>query len=379
MGIVLACALLIPSVARAEEPEPVVSIYTQGIARGFDRFDTARRLNSMFLPIDQHNKGLILVSGNSPSDAVVASSLAGLLDYHVLYTPKDTVMGMLSGNISCFPDPEYYTVSDRIAEIAPEKVIIMGDEASISSQVEEELRATISSIQVIDRIAGVNRFDTARKAYEYGIGNGQASDTAIVVSGVSFADSTSISQYASYTGAPVFLANNAGSLSDSDFALLESYSEVLIIGGLPCVSQATEDRISASSSVTRLAGTNRYATSCAVVSYLTTLEAKDGSGEKAFSLETIYFTTGENFADGTMAGITMGLSHGNECPLIILSNAQDVNNEPLKLIKGLAPYENRIEPTLIMELYTIGSYAVDSGIIQKIADDLGRPLVVAVG
>lgn len=52
MGIVLACALLIPSVARAEEPEPVVSIYTQGIARGFDRFDTARRLNSMFLPID---------------------------------------------------------------------------------------------------------------------------------------------------------------------------------------------------------------------------------------------------------------------------------------------------------------------------------------
>ena len=109
-------------------------------------------------------KGVIVAKSNNFPDALAASTLAGAKGYPILLNPSDALD----------PDLRAYL---RATKGTLGEIILIGDKNSLSRKVESDIRAIVPSVQ---RIGGVDRFDTARLLREAAKKAGAASDTAVV-------------------------------------------------------------------------------------------------------------------------------------------------------------------------------------------------------
>jgi putative cell wall-binding protein len=201
--------------------------------------------------------GIIIVTGENFPDAIAASGLAGKLGYAVLTARKDTL-----GQTNLY-------LLDRWRGHAIGHVLIIGSESVINTNVEAELAKALPQA-TIERIAGKDRYETAKLVYDYGEKTGEWSDyAAFVVTGESFPDGCSITSTAARYKAPVFLVGKDGVLDRTAQEQASRCKQIFIIGSNTVVSSKTEQDLSSSGATTimRLGGADRYATnfcSCAL-------------------------------------------------------------------------------------------------------------------
>ena len=250
---------------------------------GGTRYETAGLL------FDQGNwqKGgsIVLASGANYPDALAASALAGDLNAPIMLTDPN---GLSS------------ETEQRILNLKPSRIYIVGGKAAISVNVERRVAQLAGSGANIQRIAGDTRYDTSLKVVS-SLSN--PSDTVIVTTGTNYADALSISPYAFATGSPVALCNPSSGLSNSALKVIKiaGYKKAVIVGGTSAVPASVASQLKASGigGITRLSGDTRYTTSAKIAEF----ELKSNVG---FTMDGAYLATGQNFPDALAAGAVSG-------------------------------------------------------------------------
>ncbi|MBN2404038.1 MAG: cell wall-binding repeat-containing protein [Coriobacteriia bacterium] len=267
---------------------------------GESRYDTAVQAARLAFPGTADS--VVLASGEDFPDALTGAGLAGAADGALLLTK--------SGSL---PD----IVKSTIVALAPKTVYIMGGKSAISSSVESAVKTAAPSATVV-RIAGANRYETARlaaeKAHEL-----TPSSKVFVVSSTSWADAASVSALAYAKDYPILLVSASGTSSQTDAYLKTVRPETTIIaGGSAVISTTTDARLAGltGGAVVRLQGTDRYATSAEVARYSGLVT----NGE-TFTYTDVYLATGLDFADALVGGMLAGangkpliLTHSDVCP-----------------------------------------------------------------
>jgi putative cell wall-binding protein len=235
---------------------------------------------------------VIIAYSHDFPDALAASSLAGIYDAPVILTEK----GVLTSQ-----------ARDTIVSLKATKAYIIGGDAAVSKEVEDNLR-TVEGITEVERVAGDNRLKTALAIYREGSESTLGwSDTAIVANGFNFADALSVSPFANATQSPIFLSTptsraNAGLDEATLTALTEGgFKKVIITGGTAAVPTLVEEQL-ASSGVTieRWAGDTRYETSVDIV------KNSLANSAGALTLNNLVCATGDNYPDALAGGAFAG-------------------------------------------------------------------------
>lgn len=170
---------------------------------------------------------------------------------------------------------------DQLIRLRPKHIVVVGGAAAVSAAVERDL----GRIAPVERIAGLNRFDTAALLASRFF---DATTTeAYLVNGNNFPDALAAGAASSYVGRPVLLTD-ATSLPEATSAALRDLgiSGVTVVGGERAVSQTVFAQTSARvAQVRRIAGQDRYDTAARLANSL----AARGSN--------ILLATGTNFPD----------------------------------------------------------------------------------
>lgn len=187
---------------------------------------------------------VIVARMDSYYDALSAAGLAGALDCPVLMTDP----GFLS------PQTE-----GLIGRLGASRAIIAGGPLAVSGDVERQI-VGLPGIERVDRVWGDYARDTARAAYEAGMGSWGG--TAVVCTADSYLDAMAASPYAFAKRAPVFLTDSSRMLDAETLVAIASggFSEVIVMGGYSAVDPAVEGQLSRVVRVSRMAGDDAYET-----------------------------------------------------------------------------------------------------------------------
>ncbi len=156
----------------------------------------------------------------------------------------------------------------------------------------------VASWPAFDRIAGVDRFDTSAALSREVIPDGERAPVVYLVNGTGFADALSAGPAAAARGGVLLLTgrNSIPAPIQSELERIDPL-EIIIVGGTGAVSSAVEIAARAyvddPGDVRRLAGSDRYATSLAVVT--------DALASQPANTP-IWIATGRTFPDALAAG-----------------------------------------------------------------------------
>ncbi|WP_291046077.1 cell wall-binding repeat-containing protein [Herbiconiux sp.] len=277
----------------------------QSIA-GTDRYDQAVAVSTLKF---SSAKTVYIASGAKYPDALSAGSLAAHHEAPLLLTRADTI-----------PD----AVLDEIARLAPDDVVIVGGEASVSKAVHDRIDARTTA--TITRIGGADRYAVSRALVahpEFGYGTG-GSEQAFVVTGRTFPDALTSTPAAASMRSPVLLVDGlATSLDPADLAVLDflGVADVDITGGTASVSAAMEASIAENFNTVRVAGSDRYQVGVSV-------------NKDAFAAAPdLYLASGTAFADALSGGVVAGIE---KSPLYVTTPGC-LTNEVYLEIGRLAP------------------------------------------
>lgn len=254
---------------------------------GKNRYDTAVKIANW--SYEYGVESVVLVHKDKYTDSLTAIPFAKLVDAPILYT-----------------DTEYTPnqTIEALKKLGVKRIYIIGGKNTISSKQENNL---FNMGYVIDRIGGVNRYETAElianRIKEKTIYN---NNDVILASGENFPDALSASSLAIKNNIPILLSRG-DSLPDN----LARYKKntfkgkIYIIGGLNSISSDVEKTLkyTTKGSITRFAGKNRYETSVLVAK------------AARYNPDTIVFASGEIYQDALLSG---GLLYENKAPLILL-------------------------------------------------------------
>lgn len=229
----------------------------------------------------------LIVNGESYPDGISSSFLAGASGGPVLLTSKDVLKA---------------TALSELLRLRPAKVIIVGGTGVVSKEVEEKIKSLYQGVQV-ERINGLNRYETNFLCVKKILDFAGAPSCAFVVSGKSFADAVSVSGLAYKSKAPVVLTDGTN-LYPGMIDLLKgrNVQKIIIIGGEGAVSQSLEMQLKSAfqpENVVRWSGKDRYETAYQVAkNSLLAPFSMDSSG--------CAVATGESFADALSASFFCG-------------------------------------------------------------------------
>ena len=281
---------------------------------GETRYETSAAVIDEALALQPEGyAGVIIANAGNFPDALAASGLAGSKDYPVLLCNTDEVQQATADAL------------DKMVEAYGGKldIIIAGGDSAIS----EGCATALSKWGSVSRVYGSDRYATNDEILK--AGEGSWGTTAIVATGDNFADALAISSYASANKLPVILVKKgeAGSLSAQAKAVLAKCNSVVIAGGDAVVSgsvQAELESAVGAANVTRLAGSDRYATSQAIATWAL---QQDG-----FSASTVGIATGANFPDALASGFLLGKTGS---VLLTVNGAEGADNSgAVKVVAG---------------------------------------------
>lgn len=198
---------------------------------------------------------------------------------------------------------------------------------------------------LLNEISGSNRYTTAvtlsKESYT-------TTDTAILVSGLSFPDALSAGPLASYLNAPILLSQPTR-ISDSTLneIIRLQVKEVVILGGTSAVGLEVEQQLMMAgiTNIKRIKGSNRYETSALVAQFML------GKGAE---IEEFIVTSGQNFADALSIGSVAAkskspilLTRSTDLPRDIDALLQTMKGKNIRIIGGegavSAAVENQIK------------------------------------
>lgn len=241
---------------------------------GSERVETAAAISRDRFPQDGGAEAAVLARADDYPDALAGAPFAFAQSAPLLLTARDRLSAPAASEL------------DR-ALPAGATVYLLGGAEALSDAVRQEVEARGFRVE---RLAGSSRYGTSAQVSR-GLADPRA---AVVASGEGFADALSASGAAALEGYPVLLTSRGG-LPEPTRAYLEQAGpeEVFVVGGSAVVSEgvvAELERIVGPGRVTRVAGSDRFATSRAVAQQFFT------------SPESVAVASGRQFPDALAGG-----------------------------------------------------------------------------
>lgn len=265
-------------------PAPV---FTTDRVQGIDRYETAAAIAAQTNP--QASPTVYLVSGESFADSVIGASLAARGKSALLLTGSQSLPA---------------STSARLSALKPGRVVILGGPDAVGPSVETTVRGVLGDGVAIERIAGIDRYETARSVTAVGW---KTAPTVYFAAGADFPDALSATSVAAAQGAPVLLVDGrAAQVPQATVDLLRTLGvkNVVVAGGPQAVSATIDAQLVALGvSVQRNSGDTRYSTSLALAQ-----QAYPGTTPRVF------LASGSEFPDA-LAGSVLAASAGG--PLIL--------------------------------------------------------------
>ena len=229
-----------------------------------------------------------LTSGNGFADALATGALSGQANGPLLLSDRWVL------------PPE--TV-DALRTLRPSRVVVVGG----TSAIDEGVRAQVERLTgaTVTRIAGADRYATSVELSRTGWPQG--SRTVYLASGVNFADALGAATQAAHADAPLLLTNGT-TLPDTVSSELRRLgaTDVRVVGGATAIADGVLGLVrTITSTVTRIAGADRYATATTGVA-----QAWGTAGSN-----TVYLASGTTFPDGLAVG---PLAAESDSPLLLV-------------------------------------------------------------
>ncbi len=219
---------------------------------------------------------VVIARGDNFADALAGVPLAHKLNAPVLLT--------LSNKL-------YDKTINEINRLGAKKVIILGGSSAISDSVTKELEKAGLKVE---RISGVNRFDTAAKIALEVAPKGVAK--VVIANGMDFPDALSVAAHAAKEGLPILLTEK-NKLSLETKVAIESLkaTQTILVGGTTVVSANVEKQLP---NTTRLAGKDRYETNVKVAEHF------------GVQSKHAYVATGKSYADALTGAVLAAKNDG---------------------------------------------------------------------
>jgi putative cell wall-binding protein/peptidoglycan/xylan/chitin deacetylase (PgdA/CDA1 family) len=244
---------------------------------GADRFATAVDMSSKsYAPGVQR---VYVANGLNYPDALAAAPAAAKFDSPLLLTAPNS----LPANVRA-----------EIDRLNPGLIVIVGGTGNVSSAVATQL----AQLGTVQRIAGVDRFETSRLIAQNAFGTGAT--TAYVATGLNFPDALAAAPAAAKANGPTILVNgNAATLDTATRTLLDTLNvtTVKIAGGTPSVGTGVATGLRAVPGVTtvqRFGGADRYLTAALI------------NQDTFTTATTTYLASGADFPDALVGSALAG-------------------------------------------------------------------------
>lgn len=253
------------NITRNPAVTPVSPIY------GPHRFQTAERITQAAYPlgIDDSTSHIttgtvVIASGVSWPDALLAASVAGVADAPIILTGAVYEPWGYYGYPSWYPAIEYDPMIE-IRRLQPDRAIIVGGESVVPLKAELDLKTWLGGDDVI-RLWGDDRYGTAREVGAYVAAHAsQPATLALVATGETYADVLASSALIWAGELPVFMVDASGITQDTlDEMTGAGITSAVVVGGTAAIPASTEASLAATfgaPSVTRIGGADRYETS----------------------------------------------------------------------------------------------------------------------
>ncbi|ACA46871.1 cell wall-binding repeat-containing protein [Clostridium botulinum] len=190
---------------------------------GKNRFDTNRTIiNSMNI---EKGTPIVITNGYGFADALSVSSAAASKGYPILMSDSKTLPN---------------EIKDKIREIQPSKLYLIGGQGSLSNNIVTEVRNLVPSLNYnnIIRVWGNNRYDTSLEICKY---FNLDSDIAVIANGENFPDALSGSALAAKQNAPIVLTNGKDMLNQKKYLNTTNYKNLILLGGSGAISYNLEN------------------------------------------------------------------------------------------------------------------------------------------
>jgi len=261
--------------------------FTTDRLQGADRYETAAAIAAKSRVAAGGT--VFLVSGETFADSVIGATIAARTSSALLLTTS-TVL----------PD----ATAKELAALKPARVVVLGGTEAISAGVADAAQRVVGSAARVDRIAGADRYETARLVVKSGW---TAASTVYVAAGATFPDALSATSVAATQGAPVLLVDGqAGQLPAETTTLLKQLGvkKLIVAGGPQAVSTSIDAQMSALGvDVRRVSGADRYATSLALAASI-----------YSSTVPGLFMASGEAFPDALAGAV---LAAGAASPLLL--------------------------------------------------------------
>jgi putative cell wall-binding protein len=316
-----------PSNGNVAPPPPVVSVDVQRLA-GSNRYATAAAVSAAsFAP---GVATVYVATGTNFPDALAAGAAAAERNSPLLLTGPTSLPAETAAELS---------------RLQPKSITVLGSSGAVSDGVAAQLaKYTVGSVT---RLAGVNRYATAAATSAATFAPGVP--VVYVATGANFPDALAGVPASGVKGGPVLLVatDSIPQPIQQELKRLQP-GRIVILGSSGVVSNAVASSLSSftSGTVTRLAGTDRYATAAAISK--ATFSAAD----------TAFIATGLNFADALSGGPVAGIG---AAPLLLVS--------PTSVPSSVATELQRLNPAHVVVLGSSG--VVSDGVRSQIESLLG--------
>jgi beta-lactamase superfamily II metal-dependent hydrolase/putative cell wall-binding protein len=241
--------------AMPNEPDPTAPGPTPdepGMKRlaGPDRYATAAAIVQDSFPAGPVPVVLI-ATGEAYADALAGGPAADVLGGPVLPVAKAGI-----------PAP----IRSELQRLDPARIVILGGPSAVSDAIATELQGFTTGS--VTRMAGTNRYDTAAKVALQTFDGPVAQ--VLIATGQGFADALAGGAVGAKTDTPVLLVEPTRLPAETAQALQAlAPKNIAVLGGTAVVSDAVLNHLKdyTSGGVTRLSGTNRYATAAKIVQW----------------------------------------------------------------------------------------------------------------
>ncbi|MDO5755774.1 MAG: cell wall-binding repeat-containing protein [Tissierellia bacterium] len=259
---------------------------------GGGRYETSVAISK---EVFQQANNIVIASGENFPDGLTGGVLASVLNGPLLLSAKNQVPTV---------------VMDEIKRLSPEKIYLLGGNASLSEKVEEQL----SSITGIVRFQGKDRHETALKVAEK-IQEIYPSKHLGLAGSSNFADSLASTALLLRNKIPLLLTPTNECPPNIQGFMKANASSLLLFGGLSQISNEIRAQLSKDFTLTSFSGANRYLTSYEI--------AKNGFS----NTKTVLLTNGQDFPDALSAS-SLASKYGAP---ILLTSPENISKEILSL------------------------------------------------
>lgn len=201
------------------------------------------------------SQSVVVATESTFWDALTASSLAGACNCPILLTSPTSLSSQ---------------AKSEITRLGAKNAYVVGGPLAIGSAVDAQIKAVGCS--KVERVYGQDQQGTARKIAEKTAALSSKSDLCIIATSYTFQDALSVSPYAFWAKAPIFLCESGSNkLSTNTLKAIKSngHTKALIVGGPIAVSSEVESQLKnyGVTSIERKYGQTEYETSAAIASW----------------------------------------------------------------------------------------------------------------